>query len=376
MRIAIDATSLPKEKTGAGRYIVNLIRALAHLDANNVYIIFAKEDDIPALGILPANFEIIPAASRARTLRLAWEQTALPWQIWHRQIEVLHSPHYTTPWLQVGRTVVTFHDMTFFLYPETHTWLKRLFFRFVIPRSARRADGLIVDSESTKRDMIQLLGLHLEHIYVIHLAPNPGFLPIRDPIALDGIRRRYANAEPFILYVGTLEPRKNLRMLLETYHSLHHGGGRRRLVIAGKLGWGYQEIFATVRQLRLEEWITFTGYVPEVDLPLLYNAADLFVYPSLYEGFGLPPLEAMACGVPVIASDVSSIPEVVGDGGVLVNPRDSVAWKVAMERILADPNLQETLREQGLHRAARFTWERTARETLAVYQQVQSGKRT
>lgn len=376
MRIAIDATAVSLERAGAGVYIINLIRALARVDVDNVYTIFAKKDNVPALGALPAHFHIVPAASRARPLRLAWEQTVLPWQLQRQQIEILHSPHYTTPWLRIGRSVVTFHDMTFFLFPEKHTPLRRLFFRFVIPYSARQADGLIAVSETTKQDMVRLLGISPERISVIHSAPDPRFRPMTDQAALDEVRQRYAHGEPFILYVGTLEPRKNLGVLLEAYWGLRSAGLKHRLVIAGKRGWGYQEIFATVQRLRLEEWVTFTGYVPEADLPLLYNAADLFVYPSLYEGFGLPPLEAMACGVPVVASDVSSIPEVVGDGGLLVDPRDSEAWRTAMERVLADPALGEALRERGLRRAAQFTWEQTARETLAVYQQVQSGKRT
>jgi glycosyltransferase involved in cell wall biosynthesis len=237
----------------------------------------------------------------------------------------------------------------------------------MMPRFLARADKIICVSESTRRDALHFYALPPETVVVIPEGVEPHFQAITDPAQLDVIRAKYKLPIRFILYVSTIEPRKNLITLLEAYAVLRRSLPEVGLVIAGGKGWLYEGFFDRLRTLGLEPQVTLTGFVPEADLPALLSCAEVFAYPSVFEGFGLPPLEAMACGVPVVASNASSIPEVVGEAGLLIEPKDVAAWIEALSGVLLNPALRDDLRTRGLKRAARFTWEAAARQTLAVY---------
>ncbi len=373
MRIGIDATALPPEPFGAGNYIIQLVRTLASLDTGDEWVVFAQkhaQDLISVPEDSHLEWKIIPDQDPAR--RLIWEQAAFPTMIQNSRIELLHSLHYTRPWHLPCASVVTFHDMTFFLYPQLHTLAKRLFFPRMIRFSARHADALIAVSEQTRRDAIRILHIPPEKITGIPLGIHLDFHPILDQTALDACREKYHLPQSFILFVGQVEPRKNLPVLFEAYHQLIQHSSPPPLVIAGRMGWGVEAILAPVKRLGLEDKVIFTGYVAGSDLPLVYNLAEFFVYPSRYEGFGFPPLEAMACGIPTITSAVSAMPDHVGQAAILVEPNNPQALSTAMFDLLAQPETRQRLAKAGPQQVARFSWMETARQTRALYQKVLS----
>jgi glycosyltransferase involved in cell wall biosynthesis len=265
--------------------------------------------------------------------------------------------------------VFTIHDLTGLLFPRWHLRLNRFFLQLMLPRFLQRADAIIADSDSTRRDVIARLRVPADKIEVVHLAADPSFCVISDAATRERIRNAYALPESFFLYLGTIEPRKNLVLLMDAYRDVvSHCDGAPDLVLAGKPGWQHAPVAQRAHELGLQQRVHFTGWVPAQDAPVLINLAHAFVYPSLYEGFGLPPLEAMQCGTPVICSNASSLPEVMGDAGLLIDPHDAAELGRAMMRLWREPALQETLRARGLARAAMFSWQRTARATLAVYE--------
>jgi len=387
MRIAFDATAMPRLMAGAAVYTYELARALAAVDIENEYVIFARGshfDDLPAMRSGPpagpayrtgrrAGVRVLKVRVPSRPLRLLWEQTVLPWSARggrRLRIDVLHSPHHTTPLAPCGyRRVVTIHDLTFFLLPERYPTTRRLYFQLMTRLSARVADAVIVPSEAVKGDVTRILGLPRERVFVIPEAAGPAFHP-QDAVAIEAVRRRYGLEGPFLLSVGSLEPGKNRERLLQAFARVRARGLKHSLVVAGQRAWRYEGEAPLARRLGLADSVRFLGHVPQADLPALYSAADLFVFPSLYEGFGLPALEAMACGTPVVASNVSALPEVVGDAALQVSPLDVEALAGAMERLLRDDRLRSDLRERGLERAARFSWEKAARQTVEVYHRV------
>lgn len=300
--------------------------------------------------------------------RLIWEQLNFPNLVRNSGIDLLHSLHYTRPIRLPCKSVVTFHDMTFFLYPELHTWAKRLYFPRMMKYSAGKADELITVSDSTRDDLIRILQIDPKKVTTTHLGVNPGYRPIADEKEKKRAAEKYDLPDEFILYVGLIEPRKNLPVLIDAYKQLRSKGSDYELVLVGRYGWMYEAVLKQVRNLNLEHAVRFLGYVPQEDLPLVYNLASLFVYPTIYEGFGLPVLEAMACGVPVITSDVSSMPEIVGKAGLLTPVNDKQALYETMENALTDIDLRKDLINKGPQRAKEFSWSRTAWLTLQVYQ--------
>jgi glycosyltransferase involved in cell wall biosynthesis len=239
----------------------------------------------------------------------------------------------------------------------------------MLPRFLRDADKIIAISECTKKDAIRLYGIEEAKIRVIHGGVNPFFRPV-SPDTAEAVRHRYNLPNHYILYVGTIEPRKNLVTLLEAYRALRNRDAEIKLVIAGRKGWRQEEFFRKLLKTGLEHDIVFTGFVPDQDLPAVYTMADVFAFPSLYEGFGLPVLEAMACGTPVVCSNTSRLPEVAGNAAVLVSPQDVRGWIEALNKILKSDELRTDLHQRGLRQAAGFTWESTARKTCDVYRQV------
>jgi len=371
MRIGIDATALPPQPVGAGNYIIQLIRSLANVESEFEFVVFAQPEGRRQIDLLESSrIHWVETPQVNPGIRLIWEQTRFPRLIHQSNIDLFHCLHYTRPYLLSCLSVVTFHDMTFFLYPHLHTWVKRRFFPLAMRLSARSAQALIADSESTRLDAIRIMQIPPEKIVTVHLGVDPKFRVIHDPQALQQVRREYKLPDSFILYVGLIEPRKNVPLLIQAYKKLVDQGITTPLVIVGRLGWMSGEINDQIERLDLKERVQFTGYVPVEDLPGIYNLACLFVYPSRYEGFGFPVLEAMACGVPVITSSVSSLPEIVGEAGMLIQPDDEEVLTQAMGIVLSKPDLQAELARKGPVHAAEFTWERTARRTIQVYRQV------
>ncbi len=371
MKIGIDATALPPQPVGAGNYIIQLIRALAELGEEASYVVFTQPHGRELIGLAEQDnlhFELVAEMPPAQ--RLAWEQTRFPGLLRRSEVDLLHSLHYTMPLSHPVKQVVTLHDMTYFLFPGLHTLSKRYFFRAFIRLSGRRADALLADSESTRLDAIRLAGVPPDKITTALLGVTEDFAPIQNKQTLRQVAAKYQLPERFILFVGLLEPRKNIVTLLQAYQDNRKNLGGTRLVIAGRKGWMYNQLQQFVDQLDLGAEVHFTGYVEQADLPAVYNLADVFVYPSIYEGFGLPVLEAMACGTPVITTNISSMPEITGEASILVPPEDLTALGGALSSLLADPARRQKAARDGLERAAMFTWQRTARQTFAVYRRV------
>lgn len=371
MRIGIDATALPPQPVGAGNYIIQLIRALASTESVHEFVVFAQPRGADLIGLPDeGTVEWVIVEARDPGSRLIWEQLFFPNLVRESGVDLLHSLHYTRPIRLPCKSVVTFHDMTFFLYPDLHTWARRLYFPQMMKASARRADELITVSNSTRNDLIEILEVDPKIVTTTQLGVTPGYMPIDDEEEKKRIIGKYNLPEHFILYVGLVEPRKNLPILIEAYKRLRGDDNKYELILAGRFGWMHEEVVDQVRKLNLEDTVRFLGYVPQQDLPLIYNLASLFVYPTIYEGFGLPVLEAMACGIPVITSDVSSLPEIVGEAGLLTPVNDLDALYKTVIRALTDTKLRQDLISKGIKRAAEFSWSKTAQLTLQVYQRV------
>ena len=305
------------------------------------------------------------------SVRIAWEQLLQPPTVARERLDLLHSMSYVQPVLCPTRSVVTMLDLTFMRMPETFNRWNRLYLSAMSTLSARRCDHIVAISESTRQDVIRFLGVPPEKVEVIYCGVDAPFRPIEDAAALARFRAERGVPEHFALYLGTLEPRKNVERLIEAYARLKRAGEiPHKLVLGGARGWLYDRIFARVRELNLEDDVLFTSYIPYDELPLWYNCADIFIYPSLYEGFGLPPLEAMACGTPVVTSSRSSLPEVVGTAAMTVDPLDVSAIASAIARILNEPSLRERLKAEGPRQAARFSWTNAAAQTLKTYRRV------
>lgn len=308
--------------------------------------------------------------------RIAWEQLRAPLALRQEQIDVLHAMAFVAPILSSCPTVVTVLDLSFLRFPAAFKTFKRVYLRSMTRLSVRRAARVIAISESTRRDVIDLLGVPAERVTRVYCGVDPSFRPLAsDRVA--AFRREKRLSDRFLLFLGTIEPRKNVVTLVQAFAALVASDPREmadvQLVLAGSQGWLADPVYACVEELGLQDRVRFAGYVPEEEKALWYNAATCFCYPSLYEGFGLPPLEAMACGVPVVTSNVSSLPEVVGEDALTVNPLDGAALCEAMRRVLVDPDLRAQLAARGLARARQFSWLDAARQTADIYRWVGEG---
>ncbi len=367
MLIGIDASrAVLPQRTGTENYSFHLIRNLVPLDGENSYRLYLNRPPEPHLFPPLPNLEemVIPFPRLWTHLRLSWEMM-------HRSPDMLFVPAHVLPLIHPARSVVTVHDLGYLHYPEAHTSFARAYLDLSTRYNARFASHIIAISQATKEDLIARYRVPPAKITVIYPGCSNTFRPLDEPERLAILKGRYGIASEYLLYVGTIQPRKNLSRLVEAFGILSsHTGRQYQLVVAGKRGWLYEQIYGKVEKLRLGDRIIFTDYVPDADLPLLVGGARLSVLPSLYEGFGMPLLEAMACGTPVVASRVSALPEVAGEAALLVDPRDVEALAEAMERVLGDEELRSDLRRRGLERAKEFSWDRCARETLAVLKMV------
>ncbi|MBN1179105.1 MAG: glycosyltransferase family 4 protein [Anaerolineae bacterium] len=303
-------------------------------------------------------------------VRVAWEQIALPGAVRRTGVDLLHAPAFVAPLLTSIPTVVTIHDLSFLRFPHLFRPANRLYLSALTKASARRARRVIAVSSHAAEEAVRLLGVSRERVDVVYHGVDSDFRPL-PPETVAAFRAQRQLPERFVLFVGTLEPRKNVVRLVEAFQRLSDDG--LRLVLAGGRGWYDDAIFERVAALGMQERVIFPGYVPVEELPLWYNAATVFAYPSLYEGFGMPVTEAAACGTPVLTSNTSSLPEAAGDGAVLVDPTDVDALADGLHRLSTDASLREDMRRRGLAHARTLTWEQTAARTLSVYQRAVFG---
>ncbi|MGB9723986.1 MAG: glycosyltransferase family 4 protein [Chloroflexia bacterium] len=372
----MDYSAAVWQGAGIGRYTRALVGELLRLDRENRYILLYPAGfpgrPAPFLAHLRRldhpHLQLRPLPLSDRYLAILWQRLRLPLpvELFCGRLDLFYSPDFVLPPQLGGRRLLTVHDLAFLVHPECAVPSLGWYLRRAVPRSIARADLLLADSEHTRQDLIRLLGVAPERVEVLYPGVEPAFRPL-ERAALEEARARYGLPERFLLTVGTIEPRKNLPRLLEALSGLPEAL-RLPLIVVGRPGWLYQATFAAVERYGLQGEVRFLGFVPQEDLPALYNLALALLYPSRYEGFGLPPLEAMACGTPVLTSRVSSLPEVVGEAAVLVDPADVSSIREGLRRLLEDADLRAHLREQGLARAREFTWEKSAgrlREIIA-----------
>lgn len=381
MRIGIDYTSAATQGAGIGRYTRELIQALTALPSANQYTLFYASPQ----KMRSDEFRNPQSAFRIKHLPFHDKWLA---RIWHRaqlpipielitgKIDLFHSPDFTLPPTLPGvPKLLTVHDLSFIRDPNSAWPSLRAYLMKAVPRSVKRATHVLADSQATKDDLVELFNTPPEKITVLYSGVDARFKPIRDRAEVERVREKYKiGSRPFVLSVGTLQPRKNYRRLIEAYAKLNND--QLDLIIGGGKGWMFNDILAQVMELGLADRVHFIGFVDDEDLPTLYSAADLFVYVSLYEGFGLPLLEAMACGTPVIGSNTSSLPEVIGDVGLQVDPKNIEAITAAMSQLLGQSELRDRSSAAGIDRAKQFTWNKAARELLSIYEQLSDRKKT
>jgi glycosyltransferase involved in cell wall biosynthesis len=370
MNIAFDGRPLKLYKTGIGKYTENLAGHIEDVDSDiNLFLysnrdIFVKKEKNVELALVPG---LIGKYNSS-----LWFQLSLPFYLNRQsgnQIDLFHGTMAMLPLAVRMPTVVTIYDLVLEKFPETMYWKNWLSLKTLMRMSARKASKIIAISENTKKDIIDYFRIDESKIRVIYLGVDGQFSPQPDPNEAE-VLSKYNLTEGYILSLGTLEPRKNFQRLINAYQMVANSGQQTpRLVIIGGHGWGNEELGKVVRESGLDERVRLVGYVPDEDLPTLYRRAAVFVYPSLYEGFGLPPLEAMACGTPVVTSNISSIPEVVGEAAMLIDPYNTAEIAQAMASVLTNQGLRDTLRTSGLVRSRLFNWDKTARETLSLYRE-------
>jgi glycosyltransferase involved in cell wall biosynthesis len=368
LRIAIDAHSVGASLGGNESYATNLIEALAEIDQTNHYTLYVtRAAAVNRFQSRWPNFNVRQTLPHTPLVRIPLTLSA---ELRRRPVDVLHV-QYTAPPLAPCPVVATIHDLSFEHLPETFKRRSRAQLRLTVRRTARAAAQVLAPSEFSCRDIIETYGVDPGRIAVTPLAAPTHFCPLNDETRLKEIRDSYGIERDYILSVCAIQPRKNLARLIEAYSLLRRARPDSKLpqlVLAGKRGWLDNEIFRAADQSALGRDLRFTGYVAEPDLPALYSGAICFAYPSFFEGFGLPVLEAMQCGAPVIAGNRTSLPEVVGSAGLLIDPFDTKALSDALRRVIDDSQLRSTLRAKGLERAKVFNWKTTARLTLLAYE--------
>jgi glycosyltransferase involved in cell wall biosynthesis len=367
MRVAIDARKL--HDFGIGTYIRNLLRHLARIDHSTEYVLLCGEADLGVAAQLGPNFRAVLEPSPNYSLR---EQVHVPWVLRRERPDLYHAPHYVLPAGVRCPSVVTIHDCIHLMFPQyLPNRLAYAYARAQMWSAARRSDCILTVSEASKRDILHLFNVPPEKIVVVYNAIDSHFSVTPSEDAVARVRERYQLDHKFVLYVGNIKPHKNLVRLIEAFDELRQGALEDlKLLIIGDQISKVPALRRAVHRHKLHKQVRFLGYVGDDQLAILYRLASVFVFPSLYEGFGLPPLEAMASGTPVVTSNVSSLPEVVGDAAVLVNPYDVDAIVDGLRRVLTDPVLAADMSRKGIDRAREFSWEQSVAKTWAVYQTI------
>lgn len=354
MKIALDVQTTLGQPTGFGFYVSNLTENLKNIDQKNQYVLARPQSEVDF----------------STPQRFIWDQFKFPSIARQNKADLLHQPCFSAPLLFNGPVVVTIHDIISILFPQNIPFASRMFYSKWMPFSYAKAKHIISISESTKRDIMRVLKIPENKITVIHNGYDAKLKKKISEEEITKVRAKYSLPQDYLLHIGTLEPRKNLDFLIDVFCEAikDKKNANLSLVITGKKGWYFEGLFEKVRKLELEEKVIFTGYIDEGDKGAIYQGAKIFTFPSLYEGFGLPPLEAMACGVPVISSNTSSMPEVIGDAGELISPKNKMAWVEAITRINGDEKLYKQMQSKNATQIEKFDWEKTAQKTIEVYE--------
>jgi glycosyltransferase involved in cell wall biosynthesis len=386
MRIGINALPLQKPASGAGLYLFNLVEGLDAYDKRNEYVLlsprFRRAYNVRLPQLPSGRFRNVQVWTRMAKLgdnveSLWWEQMGLVQAASREKVDLVHCPYFAAPVARTRPTVVTIHDVIPLVLPEYRARETSPFYTSMVSFSSKRADAVITVSDSSRRDIVATLGIPAEKIHVIGNAVQPSYYPIRDSWLLAAVRERYNIARKYILYFGGFDLRKNVQRIIRAYAALPAPlRAEYQLVIAGRLQLLghplYPDPRPLVRELDMGDRIIFTGQIREQDKAPLYSGATVFLFPSLYEGFGIPVLEAMACAAPVVTSRVSALPEVVGDAGVLVDPYSEPAISEALGDLLTSPKKRQELGERARDRSRMFSWRQVAEQTVAVYERVGS----
>jgi glycosyltransferase involved in cell wall biosynthesis len=374
MKILIDCTQITRNKAGVGAYALNLITELLQRQGRDLQIMLLVQDDDPDFAFAQERAQIIRVPAkffRYLPFRFVLEQFYIPRLTRKHKVDVLHSLHYSFPLLRTrARKIVTVHDMTSFIMPEVHTRIKVYYFRFFLSAGSSLADALIFVSNSTSEDWKHYFPKFSKPTFVIPHGKASIFRPDLPTEKIRSVQQKYNLTKPYLLYVGTIEPRKNLTRLVEAFAQLAQSFPQYCLVLAGMKGWKYTDLFAAIRSLNLQSRVIFTGFIAEEDKPYLISGSELFVYPSLYEGFGMPVLEAMACGTPTLTSNTSSLSEVAGEGALLVEPTSVEDIASGLKRLLTDAALRDSFCQKALHQASLFGWGSAANMTIQAYRTV------
>ena len=366
MRIAFDGTTLTPGRTGVGYYTEHLLQHLAReVESTGDEIVVLSNKPIDTERPLPPHVRVHDG--HRFPIRIGWMQMRAARALDAVQPDVAHFTNGMIPLGSPVSTIVTIHDMSLRLYPQCHPLRRLLLNRPLMQVAIRQAQSIVTVSDSARGDLLRLHGVAADRVSVVHEAASPSFHPITDRAVLEGVRARYQLPRQFVLYVGTIEPRKNLSRLVEAFAQARARGIPHHLVCVGPYGWSSRDLAGRVERLALSESVHFTGYAKFEDLPAIYNLADFFVFPSLYEGFGLPVVEAMASGLPVITSSTSSLVEIAGDGAATIDPTNTEALADAIVRLATDDELRREVGRRGLQRSRMFSWTQTAKEMLAVY---------
>ncbi len=371
MLIGIDASRAAiKHRTGTETYSVHVIRELLRLGQRHQFRLYTN-GALP-VGLLWSGAAPAHAEVRSIPFRRLWTHVRLSLETLVREPDVLFVPAHVLPLLHPRRSVVTIHDLGYLHYPDADTARARDYLDWSTRWSAQQATAVLADSEATKVDLVRFYGAEIEKVHVVYLGRDAGLTRVTESLHLAEVRARYGLAQEYLLFVGTLQPRKNLERIVHAFERIcgRSDLAETQLVLAGKRGWLYETLFSQVARAGLQGRVVFPGYVADEDLGALLSGATAFVFPSLYEGFGIPVLEAGGCGVPVITSNTSSLPEVAGDAALLVDPHDVDAIADAMYRLVTDESLRAELARRGLENVKRFSWDKCARETLAVLESV------
>jgi len=367
MLIGVDASRAARPlRTGTENYSYHLIRALLEVGTGHRYRLYFHQP--PPSHLFPPG----PWEARAIPFPRLWTHLRLSWEMHRHPPDLLFIPAHVLPLWHPRRSVVTVHDLGFRRFPRAHRPLDRRYLEWSTRYHARAAAHLLADSQATRRDLMEAYGVPSERITVVYPGRDESLRRVEDLPTIERIKECYGIEGDYVLHLGTLHPRKNLRRLVEAFALLGRDAGW-KLVLAGRKGWLYEPLFRRVAALGLEDRVRFIGYVPQCDLAPLLSGAHCLAFPSLYEGFGLPVLEAMACGTPVICSNTSSLPEVAGDAALLVAPEDTQAWAEGLYRLLTDAELRRSLARRGRRRARAFSWDRAARQVLRVFEEVANG---
>ncbi|HEX5439713.1 MAG TPA: glycosyltransferase family 1 protein [Ktedonobacterales bacterium] len=379
MRIAIDYTPAIAQSAGIGRYTRSLVGALARLESGDEYLLLSADAPTAAQPFpIAASFQsqVIRLAGRtigSRRLTILWHRLRIPApvEMLTGRVDVFHGPDFALPPALAVPRVVTIHDLAFLTHPQFATPSLARYLAAVVPRSLHRADAIIAVSETTAAAIMARYGVARERISVITPGVDASFAPVTDRQTLATIDVRYRLEHPLALAVGTIEPRKRYDYLIAAFaQARQQPGGPRMLAIAGRWGWLYERVFRAVEEQRIGDVVRFLDYVPEDDLAALYSTADVLAMPSAYEGFGIPVIEAMACGTPVVCSDGGALPEAAGEAALIVPVDDIASLADALVAVTSETSRQEAMRARGLARAAECTWERVARRHLEVYHEV------